>query len=37
MKRYGGSDYDKYAHIRKIGESKMDKAIDKFLQKRTLF
>lgn len=37
MKRYGGSDYDKYAHIRKIGESKMDKAIDKFQQKRTLF
>lgn len=30
MKRFGGGDYDKYALIRKVGQEKTDKAIDRF-------
>lgn len=37
MRRYGGNDYNKYSYIRKIGETKMNSALDKFLSERTLF
>lgn len=30
MKRFGGSDYDKYELIREVGEKKTVKAIEKF-------
>lgn len=30
MKRFGGGDYDKYALIRKVGQEKTDKAIERF-------